>query len=517
MSPTPASRRGIALALILGSQLMMTLDTSIITTALPHVQRQFGFSQSGLSWVQNAYVLAFGGLLLLGARAGDLLGRRRVFLAGITLFTAASLAAGLAQSGSWLITARVVQGLAAALAVPSTLALLVADHPQPGARARVIALYSAVIGAGGSVGIVIGGVFTDLLSWRWGMLVNVPIGIAIALLAPRFLVETERRAGTFDLGGALTSTGGMTALVYGFIQAAAAGWGAPATVVSLGLGAVLLTAFVLIEHRAPQPITPLRLFRSLERSGAYAGRILIVGATFSTFYFLSQYLQEVLHLSALQTGFAYVPITGMFFAMVYAIRPLQNRLGRPRPAGGVPRSRARRHGVAVAHLDRLQLLPGRAAAPAGDRNRPGHRHHPDDPGRRRRSRTAGRRRRVRPRQRRPPTRRLTRHRDPHHRVHPCQLRHRPDGGLPRGLHRRGRLLPFALALAVVVAVAGRRADRLAALPTPDRPRHPGREGCGERRARAAVDHLARCDLHGSGARGPASRPWAAGLTRCLWS
>ncbi|MFE9188121.1 MFS transporter [Micromonospora sp. NPDC007208] len=329
MSPTPASRRGIALALILGSQLMMTLDTSIITTALPHVQRQFGFSQSGLSWVQNAYVLAFGGLLLLGARAGDLLGRRRVFLAGITLFTAASLAAGLAQSGSWLITARVVQGLAAALAVPSTLALLVADHPQPGARARVIALYSAVIGAGGSVGIVIGGVFTDLLSWRWGMLVNVPIGIAIALLAPRFLVETERRAGTFDLGGALTSTAGMTALVYGFIQAAGAGWNAPGTVVSLGLGAVLLTTFVLIEHRAPQPVTPLRLFNSLERSGAYAGRILIVGATFSTFYFLSQYLQEVLHLSALQTGFAYVPITGMFFAMVYAIRPLQNRLGRP--------------------------------------------------------------------------------------------------------------------------------------------------------------------------------------------
>ena len=329
MSPTPASRRGIALALILGSQLMMTLDTSIITTALPHVQRQFGFSQSGLSWVQNAYVLAFGGLLLLGARAGDLLGRRRVFLAGIALFTAASLAAGLAPSGSWLITARVVQGLAAALAVPSTLALLVADHPQPGARARVIALYSAVIGAGGSVGIVIGGVFTDLLSWRWGMLVNVPIGIAIALLAPRFLVETERRSGTFDLGGALTSTGGMTALVYGFIQAAAAGWSAPGTVVSLSLGAILLTAFVLIEHRAPQPITPLRLFRSLERSGAYAGRILIVGATFSTFYFLSQYLQEVLRLSALETGFAYVPITGMFFAMVYAIRPLQNRLGRP--------------------------------------------------------------------------------------------------------------------------------------------------------------------------------------------
>ena len=329
MSPTPATRRGIALALILGCQLMMTLDTSIITTALPYVQRQFGFSQSGLTWVQNAYVLAFGGLLLLGARAGDLLGRRRVFVAGVALFTVASLAAGLAQSGAWLITARIAQGVAASLAVPSTLALLVADNPQPAARARVIALYSAVIGAGGSVGIVVGGVFTDLLSWRWGMLVNVPLGIVIALLAPKFLGETSRRSGSFDLGGALTSTVGMTALVYGFIQAAAAGWSDPTTVVPLTLGVVLLAAFVLIEHRVAQPITPLRLFASVERSGAYLGRILIVGATFATFYFLSQYLQDVLHLSALETGFAYVPITGMFFAMVYVVRPLMNRIGRP--------------------------------------------------------------------------------------------------------------------------------------------------------------------------------------------
>lgn len=157
----------VALALILGSQLMMTLDTSIITTALPYVQRDFSFSQAGLTWVQNAYVLAFGGLLMLGARAGDLLGRRRVFLAGITVFTVASLAAGLAPSGAFLITARAVQGLAASFAVPSTLALLIAGSQSSAHRARLVAIYSAVIGAGGSVGIVIGGVFTDLLSWRW--------------------------------------------------------------------------------------------------------------------------------------------------------------------------------------------------------------------------------------------------------------------------------------------------------------------------------------------------------------
>ncbi|MGC5309797.1 MFS transporter [Micromonospora zamorensis] len=317
------------MSLILGAQVMMALDTSIITTALPHVQRQFGFSPAGLSWVQNAYVLAFGGLLLLGARAGDLLGRRRVFVAGVGMFAVASLAAGLAPNGAVLIAARAVQGISAALAVPSTLALLVADYPQPAARAKVIALYSAVIGAGGSVGIVVGGMFTDLLSWRWGMLVNVPIGIAIVLLAPRFLRETQPQSGRWDLEGALTSTIGMTALVYGFIEAAAEGWTAPATAVSLILGVVLLATFLVIERRVDQPITPLRLFASMERSGSYAGRILIVGATFSTFYFLSQYLQEVLRLSALQTGFAYVPITGMFFAMVYVVRPLLNRIGRP--------------------------------------------------------------------------------------------------------------------------------------------------------------------------------------------
>ncbi len=322
-------RRNVGLALILGSQLMMTLDTSIITTALPQVQRQFGFSLAGLSWVQNAYVLAFGGLLLLGARAGDLLGRRRVFVAGIAVFTLASLAAGLAPNGPFLIAARVAQGLAASLAVPSTLALLVAETTSAEARTRLIALYSAVIGAGGSVGIVVGGVFTDLLSWRWGLLVNVPIGILIVLLAPRHLRETARSTGSFDLGGALTSTVGMTALVYGFIQASASGWGAPSTVGSLAGGVVLLGVFVLVERRVSQPITPLRLFASVERSGSYAGRVLIVAGTFAMFYFLSQFLQEVLHFSPLRTGFAFVPLTGMFFAMVYASRPLLARFGRP--------------------------------------------------------------------------------------------------------------------------------------------------------------------------------------------
>ncbi|TFW00392.1 MFS transporter [Leifsonia flava] len=308
---------------------MMVLDASITTTALPHIQREFAFSAAGLSWVQNAYALAFGGLLLVGARAGDLLGRKRVFLLGVGLFTVASLAAGVAVGAPWLIAARAVQGAAAAFAVPSTLALLVDLYTDPLARGRAIALYSAVIGAGASVGIIVGGLFTDLLSWRWGLLINVPIGIVILILAPRVLHESVKARGRLDIWGALTSTAGMSALVFGFVQAAEVGWSDIYSWASFALAAVMLLAFILIERHAKQPITPLRLFASLERSGAYAGRVLVVGATSAIFYFLSQYLQEVLGLSALETGIAYVPITGMFFAMAYVVGPLQHRFGRP--------------------------------------------------------------------------------------------------------------------------------------------------------------------------------------------
>lgn len=323
---TPAKRRGIALATILTSQLMLVLDTSIITTALPQVQRTFHLSTAGLTWVQSLYVLAFGGLLLLGARAGDLFGRRRVFLLGIAVFTLASLAAGLAPNTAVLFAARTLQGVAAAAAIPSTLALILASYPKAAERARALALYSAVIGAGGALGNIVGGVFTEYLSWRWGLLINVPIGIAVLLVAPRVLAATERIRGRFDLGGALTSTIGMTALVFGLSQLQAAplvAW------VSLAVSAVLLAAFVLIESRAASPIVPLALFKSVERSGAYAGRILIVGAMFSLFYFLSQYLQGVLHFTPLETGASFIPLTGLFFAMVYVVPSLTKLMGRP--------------------------------------------------------------------------------------------------------------------------------------------------------------------------------------------
>jgi EmrB/QacA subfamily drug resistance transporter len=228
-----------------------------------------------------------------------------------------------------MIVARILQGAASAFAIPATLALLVQTFPQPEERTQAISIYSAVIGAGGSVGIIIGGVFTDLLSWRWGLLINVPIGIAVLLLSPRFLPETARVKGSVDIAGALTVTAGMSALVYGLVNAGQAGWANPSTVVSLAAALVLLLAFVLIERRAERPITPLRLFRDVTRSGAYIIRIVIVGAMFSTFYFLSQYLQNVLGFSAFEAGIAYIPLTLLFFLMVYVIEPLSSLLGKP--------------------------------------------------------------------------------------------------------------------------------------------------------------------------------------------
>jgi EmrB/QacA subfamily drug resistance transporter len=322
--------RGIVLAVILGCQLMMTLDASIVTTALPHIQRELGFTDASLSWIQNSYVLVFGGLLLLGARAGDLLGRRRVFTVGVAVFSLASLLAGIAPSAGVLIAARALQGLASAFAIPSTLALLVTSFPAPAERSRAIAVYSAVIGAGASVGIIVGGVFTQFLSWRWGLLINVPIGVLVLTLAPRVLPETERQRGRVDVAGALAITLGMSALVYGLVEAATAGWSSARTYLPLVVAAGSIIAFVLVERRQRQPITPLRLFASMQRSGAYVGRILIVGAMFSTFYYVSQYLQNVGGLSPLATGFAYIPITAMFFAMVYVVRWLTPRVGSSR-------------------------------------------------------------------------------------------------------------------------------------------------------------------------------------------
>ncbi|MEA2244777.1 MAG: hypothetical protein QOD24_4333 [Solirubrobacteraceae bacterium] len=326
--PKPATAdAGAVLAIVLACYLMIILDASVVITALPQIHDALGFSPTSLSWVQNAYTLTFGGLMLLGARAGDLLGRRRMFVAGIAVFTGASLLAGLAQSPAWLLAARALQGVGAAVAAPSTLALLMTTFREGPERMRAVSLYSAVAGAGGSVGLVVGGMLTAWASWRWGMFINVPIGIALIWLAPRHLIETERRTGHFDLAGAVTSTAGMSTLVYAFVRAAAHGWGERGTIAAFTAAAALLTAFVLTERRAQHPITPLRLFASRERVGAYVARILVVGGMFSMFFFVTQFLQGVSGFSALQSGIAFLPMTVVLFGVVRVVPRFAVRVG----------------------------------------------------------------------------------------------------------------------------------------------------------------------------------------------
>ena len=332
----PRLHRTAVLAVVLVAYLMIVLDISIVITALPRLHDDLGFSATGLSWVQNAYLLAFGGLLLLGARAGDLLGRRRVFIAGLGLFTAASLGIGLAQSPAMLLLARAVQGVGAATLAPSTLALLTTSFPAGPERTRAIGYYGATAGVGASLGLVLGGVLTDLISWRVGFFLNVPIGIAMMLAAPRVLWETERRSGRFDVAGALSSTAGMVALVYGLVRSAEAGWSDPLTVGTLVAGVVLLALFVLDEWRAAQPIMPLRLFASRERTGAYLGRLLFLGGMLGFWFYVTQYLQGVLGFSPLETGFAFLPTTVVNFAVALAVPWLTRQLGNARLlAGGI--------------------------------------------------------------------------------------------------------------------------------------------------------------------------------------
>jgi EmrB/QacA subfamily drug resistance transporter len=326
-SPGTGRHPTVVLGIILATYLMIILDATVVITALPDIHRALHFSPTNLSWVQSAYTLTFGGLLLLGARAGDILGRRRVFLAGIALFTLASLFGGLAQSATWLLAARAAQGVGAAIAAPSTLSLLQVSFPEGPERTRAIGAYSAVAGGGGSIGLVLGGMLTTWISWRWGLFINVPIGIVLVVLAPRYLPETERRPGRFDLTGAATSTVGMTALVYGFVRAASAGWGDPLTVASFVVSGALLGGFVLTELRAEQPITPLHLFASRERAGSYVTRMLVVSGMFAMFFFMTQFFQGVFGYSPLESGLAFLPVTAVMFGVVRVVPRIVGRVG----------------------------------------------------------------------------------------------------------------------------------------------------------------------------------------------
>jgi EmrB/QacA subfamily drug resistance transporter len=324
---TRPDRRTFALVVVLCAQLMIVLDMTVVNIALPDIARGLHFSAASLSWVLNAYALTFGGLLLLGGRAGDLLGRRRVFMAGIALFTLASLAGGLATAAPLLLAARAAQGAGGAIASPAVLALIVSSFPGERERTRALGLFTAVAMGGASLGLVLGGVITQWVSWRWVLFINVPIGLPVLLAAPRFLAESARQPGRFDLAGTLTSTAGMAALVYAFIRAASAGWGDTTAVSAFVAAVILLASFVVIESRSEHPITPLHLFADTGRAGSYLARLLLVAGMFGMFFFLTQFVQEVLGFSPLSAGLAFVPMTAALFAVSRLAPALVPRLG----------------------------------------------------------------------------------------------------------------------------------------------------------------------------------------------
>jgi EmrB/QacA subfamily drug resistance transporter len=325
--PPTRVRPTAILAIILVAYFMIILDNSIIFTGLPRLQAELGLSTTGLSWVQNAYTLVFGGLLLLGARLGDILGRRRVFIVGLTVFAFASLLIGLAPDDVWLIAARALQGVGAAVVAPSSLSLLTATFAAGRERTRAVAAYGAVAGIGASLGLVVGGALAEWVSWRAGFFVNVPIGAAMIIAAIRVIPESPRASGRFDVLGALCSTLGMGALVFAIVNSTDAGWAAPETITALAAAAVLLSLLVMNERKAKQPIMPLHLFASRERAGAYAARLLFAGTMIGFFFFTTQFLQGVYGFNPLQAGVAFFPMTVVNFFVALAVPRLTQRFG----------------------------------------------------------------------------------------------------------------------------------------------------------------------------------------------
>jgi EmrB/QacA subfamily drug resistance transporter len=321
------ARGAAALAVIAGCNAMIQLDDPIVNIALPGLREGLGLSAVGASWVINAYLLTFGGLLLLGGRAGDILGRRRVFMAGVALFTAAAAVRGFAQSGEFLIAVRAVQGAGAALAAPSGLALLLSTFAEGASRKRAIAVCTTVGAASTAGGLLLAGALTSLSSWRWVLYLDVPLGIAIVLIAPFVLDETPRHRGRFDLPGALLSALGAALLVYGLAQAAEREWSDPVVVGCVLGGAVTLAVFAAVERRAQQPIVVPRLFADRDRLLAYLGTLAVPGALIGTYFFLNQYFQQQHGWSALNTAWALLPLpVTMAVAAVTAVR-IERRFG----------------------------------------------------------------------------------------------------------------------------------------------------------------------------------------------
>jgi EmrB/QacA subfamily drug resistance transporter len=322
-----AGRRALALLVVLTAQLMLCMDLLIVLVALPRMQEDLGFKPAGLTWVLNAFGLAFGGLLLLGGRLGDMMGQVRAFRAGLLVFVLASLLGGLATSPGVLVAARVLQGIGAALAAPSVLALVMGMARSEAERTRGMALFIAVSSVGASVGLILGGVLTEFLSWRWSLLINVPIGAVVVLAIGRLVAETHPKQARLDLVGALTATLGSVALVYGFISAAEHGWAIPGTILSFIAAALLFAVFVLTERAHKEPLLDLGLLRDRSRVGGLAVMALIVGVHFSVLFMLVQYLQRVLGYPPLVAGLAYLPLTATVFAISQVVPGLIQRFG----------------------------------------------------------------------------------------------------------------------------------------------------------------------------------------------
>jgi len=313
VSPNEASATNRWLILVIAclAQFMIVLDVTIVNVALPSIQRGLHFSPSSLQWIVNAYTLIFGGFLMLGGRAADLLGRRRLFMVGVTLFATASLVNGFAQDPTMLIIGRGVQGLGGALVSPAALSIIMTTFQDHGERTKALGVWSAIAAGGSAFGLLLGGVLTTAVSWRWNFFINVPVAITTVMLALRFVPESVADLGhrRFDAAGATTITAGLLAIVFGIVKAETWGWGSEKTLGMLALGVVLLSIFVFQESRSVAPLVKLSIFRIRSIATANSAMLLIASAMFGMFYFVSLYVQDVLGYSALKAGFAFLPVS----------------------------------------------------------------------------------------------------------------------------------------------------------------------------------------------------------------
>jgi len=329
---------GIALSAVLALQLMLSLDAQVMTVALPSIQRELGFSAASLAWVPNAYTLAFGGLILLGGRLGDSFGRVRVFSIGTVVFVLGSLIGGLAFDPAVLIGARVLQGIGAAIAAPSVLALIATMAKDEASKARGLAWFTSISAVGSSVGLILGGLLTDLASWRWGLLINIPIGAIVLVLVIRLVAETtRRRARAFDVPGAILASLASLAVVWAFINAGENGWANVGTIGSFAAAVVLVIALVVVERRAASPLVAIHLLGDVPRVGALVNMGLFVGAHFAMLFFIVQFLQRVLDFGPFLAGLAFLPLTGTVFIVTRWVPGLVERFGAriPLVVGGV--------------------------------------------------------------------------------------------------------------------------------------------------------------------------------------